>query len=36
LNQYTFEVEPRAAKPDIKARRSEECSSVKVIGVSTK
>ncbi|APD48302.1 50S ribosomal protein L23 [Synechococcus sp. CS-602] len=34
LNQYTFEVDPRAAKPDIKAA-VEELFSVKVIGVST-
>ncbi|MFN6338318.1 MAG: 50S ribosomal protein L23 [Cyanobacteriota bacterium] len=33
-NQYTFEVDPRAAKPDIKAA-VESLFSVKVIGVST-
>jgi large subunit ribosomal protein L23 len=33
-NQYTFEVDPRAAKPDIKAA-VEELFSVKVVGVST-
>ena len=33
-NQYTFEVDPRAAKPAIKAA-IEELFSVKVIGVST-
>ena len=34
LNQYTFEVDHRAAKPDIKAA-VEHLFSVKVIGVST-
>jgi large subunit ribosomal protein L23 len=34
LNQYTFEVDPRAAKPDIKAA-VEHLFSVKVIGIST-
>jgi large subunit ribosomal protein L23 len=34
INQYTFEVDPRAAKPAIKAA-VEELFSVKVIGVST-
>jgi len=34
VNQYTFEVDPRAAKPAIKAA-IEELFSVKVIGVST-
>ncbi len=34
LNQYTFEVDPRAAKPAIKAA-VEELFSVKVLGVST-
>jgi large subunit ribosomal protein L23 len=33
-NQYTFEVDHRAAKPDIKAA-VEELFSVKVIGIST-
>jgi large subunit ribosomal protein L23 len=34
VNQYTFEVDPRAAKPAIKAA-VEELFSVKVVGVST-
>lgn len=34
LNQYTFEVDHRAAKPDIKAA-VEELFEVKVVGVST-
>ena len=34
LNQYTFEVDHRAAKPDIKAA-VEQMFSVKVVGVST-
>ena len=34
INQYTFEVDPRAAKPDIKAA-VEKMFDVKVIGVST-
>tara|TARA_Y100001968_G_scaffold323306_1_gene360772 strand:+ start:1168 stop:1470 length:303 start_codon:yes stop_codon:yes gene_type:complete len=34
LNQYTFEVDPRAAKPDIKAA-VEKIFEVSVIGVST-
>ncbi|MCP9846131.1 50S ribosomal protein L23 [Synechococcus sp. Lug-A] len=34
LNQYTFEVDPRAAKPDIKAA-VEHLFDVHVIGVST-
>ena len=34
LNQYTFEVDHRAAKPDIKAA-VESLFDVKVIGVST-
>ena len=34
LNQYTFEVDPRAAKPDIKAA-IESMFSVKVIGINT-
>ena len=34
LNQYTFEVDPRAAKPDIKAA-VEHLFDVRVIGVST-
>lgn len=34
LNQYTFEVDPRAAKPDIKAA-VEAMFDVKVIGIST-
>ncbi len=34
LNQYTFEVDPRAAKPDIKAA-IEKMFEVKVIGIST-
>ena len=34
LNQYTFEVDPRAAKPDIKAA-VEAMFNVKVIGIST-
>jgi len=33
-NQYTFEVDPRAAKPDIKAA-VEELFNVKVIGINT-
>ena len=33
-NQYTFEVDHRAAKPDIKAA-VEELFSVKVVGIST-
>ena len=33
-NQYTFAVDPRAAKPDIKAA-VEQMFDVKVIGVST-
>jgi len=33
-NQYTFEVDPRAAKPDIKAA-VEKLFDVRVIGVST-
>jgi large subunit ribosomal protein L23 len=33
-NQYTFEVDPRAAKPDIKAA-VEHLFDVRVIGVST-
>ena len=34
LNQYTFEVDPRAAKPDIKAA-VEHLFDVHVVGVST-
>lgn len=34
LNQYTFEVDHRAAKPDIKAA-IEQMFDVKVIGIST-
>ena len=34
VNQYTFEVDPRAAKPAIKAA-VEELFSVKVVGIST-
>ena len=34
LNQYTFEVDPRAAKPDIKAA-IEQMFDVKVVGIST-
>ena len=34
LNQYTFEVDPRAAKPDIKAA-VEQMFDVRVIGVNT-
>mgnify|MGYP000455772861 FL=1 len=34
LNQYTFEVDPRAAKPDIKAA-IEKMFDVKVLGIST-
>ena len=34
FNQYTFEVDPRAAKPDIKAA-VESMFNVKVIGVNT-
>ena len=34
LNQYTFEVDPRAAKPDIKAA-VEKLFDVRVIGIST-
>ncbi len=34
LNQYTFEVDPRAAKPEIKAA-IEKLFDVKVIGIST-
>ena len=34
INQYTFEVDPRAAKPDIKAA-IEKMFDVKVIGIST-
>ena len=34
LNQYTFEVDPRAAKPDIKAA-VEKMFDVKVLGIST-
>ena len=34
LNQYTFEVDHRAAKPDIKAA-VEKLFNVKVIGIST-
>ncbi len=34
LNQYTFEVDPRAAKPDIKAA-VEHLFDVRVVGVST-
>ncbi len=34
INQYTFEVDHRAAKPDIKAA-VEELFDVKVVGVST-
>ena len=34
VNQYTFEVDPRAAKPDIKAA-IEKMFDVRVIGVST-
>ncbi|MEO1001982.1 MAG: 50S ribosomal protein L23 [Cyanobacteria bacterium J06638_7] len=34
LNQYTFEVDHRAAKPDIKAA-VEELFGVKVVGIST-
>ena len=34
LNQYTFEVDPRAAKPEIKAA-IEKIFDVKVIGIST-
>lgn len=33
-NQYTFEVDPRATKPDIKAA-VEELFEVRVVGVST-
>jgi large subunit ribosomal protein L23 len=34
VNQYTFEVDPRAAKPDIKAA-VEKLFDVRVVGVST-
>ena len=34
LNQYTFEVDPRAAKPEIKAA-IEEMFEVRVLGIST-
>ncbi len=34
LNQYTFEVDPRATKPDIKAA-IEKMFDVKVLGIST-
>ena len=34
LNQYTFEVDPRAAKPDIKAA-IEAMFDVKVVGINT-
>ena len=34
INQYTFEVDPRAAKPDIKAA-IEKLFDVKVVGIST-
>ena len=34
MNQYTFEVDPRAAKPDIKAA-VEKLFDVKVVGIST-
>ena len=34
LNQYTFEVDPRAAKPEIKAA-VEKLFDVEVIGIST-
>ena len=34
LNQYTFEVDPRAAKPEIKAA-IEKLFDVRVIGIST-
>ncbi len=34
LNQYTFEVDPRAAKPDIKAA-VEQLFDVRVVGIST-
>ena len=34
LNQYTFEVDPRAQKPDIKAA-VEKMFDVKVVGIST-
>ena len=34
INQYTFEVDPRAAKPEIKAA-IEKLFDVKVIGIST-
>ena len=34
LNQYTFEVDPRAAKPDLQAA-VESLFDVKVVGVST-
>ncbi len=34
LNQYTFEVDPRASKPDIKAA-IEQLFDVRVIGIST-
>ncbi len=34
LNQYTFEVDPRAAKPDIKAA-VEKLFDVRVVGIST-
>jgi len=34
LNQYTFEVDPRAKKPDIKAA-VEKLFDVRVVGVST-
>ena len=33
-NQYTFEVDHRAAKPDIKAASEQRCD-VKVVGIST-
>ncbi len=34
MNQYTFEVDPRAAKPEIKAA-IERLFDVKVVGIST-
>ena len=34
INQYTFEVDPRAAKPDIK-NAVEKMFDVKVLGIST-
>ena len=34
INQYTFEVDPRAAKPDIKAA-VEKLFDVRVVGIST-